>query len=92
MGNVPAWHFELVSGTHPPSYSDRLGGPSTESCNGPAATGGGGVLGNRISCLNPPPEPNLKKGGGFGGFFKGFFAARGYSPLEGHPGPPKPPQ
>ena len=30
---------------------------------------GAGILGNRISCLKPPREPNLKKGGGLGGGF-----------------------
>ena len=52
---------------------------------------GGGVLGNQISRLKPPPGAKFKKGGGLGGFLRGFFAARGYCPREGPPGPPNPP-
>ena len=50
--------------------------------------GGGGILGNRISCLKPP-RAKFKKGGRFGGggVVRGVFAARGYCPREGHPGP-----
>ena len=41
--------------------------------------------------LKTPPKPNLKKGGGFKGVLRGFFAPRGYCPRKGHPGPPNPP-
>ena len=37
---------------------------------------GGGVLGNRISCLKTPPELNFEKGG-LGGGFKGVFRCAG---------------
>ena len=60
---------------------------STCLCN----TRGAGILGNRISCLKPPPEPNLKKGGVLGGGLRGFFAVRGYCPRKQPPGPPNPP-
>ena len=41
--------------------------------------------------LKTPPEPNLKKGGVLGGGgLRAFFAAWGYCPREGHPGPPNP--
>ena len=54
---------------------------------------GGQVSRKSDIMLKNPPEPNLKKGGGSGGGgFKGFFAARGCCPREGHPGPPNPPQ
>ena len=56
----------------------------------PKARGGGGILGNRISCLKTPPEPNLKKGGGLGGF-KGDFRCAGVLSAETPP-PPRPPK
>ena len=54
----------------------------------------GGFLGNRISCLKTPAEPNLKMGGflGGGGGLRRFFATRGHCPQEGHPGPLKTPR
>ena len=51
---------------------------------------GGGILGNRISCLKPPPEPNLKKGGVLEGGFKGVFRCAGVLSAETAPRPPKP--
>ena len=42
--------------------------------------------------LKNPPRAKFKKGGGVGGGgLRGFFAARGYCPRKGHPGPPTPP-
>ena len=53
--------------------------------------GGGGDSRKSDIMLKTPPEPNLKKGGFWGGGLRGFFAARGYCPRKGHPGPPNPP-
>ena len=64
---------------------------STFAHSSRATRGGGGVLGNRISCLKTPPKPNLKRGGVGGRALRGFFAPRGFYPPEGHPGPPTPP-
>ena len=53
---------------------------------------GGGDSRKSDIMLKNPPRAKFKKGGGFGGGgLRGFFAARGYCPREGHPGPPKPP-
>ena len=41
--------------------------------------------------LKKPPRAKFKRGGGFGGGLRGFFAARGYCPQQGYPGPPNPP-
>ena len=50
---------------------------------------GGGVLGNRISCLKTPPRAKFKKGGGVG--VKGVFRYAGVSSTGRAPRPPKSP-
>ena len=49
----------------------------------------GGVFSEIGYNAQKPPGAKFKKGGGFGGGFKGV--ARGYCPREGHPPPPLPP-
>ena len=49
----------------------------------------GGVFSGIGYNAQKPPGAKFKKGGGFGGGFKGV--ARGYCPREGHPPPPSPP-
>ena len=53
--------------------------------DGVACTKGGGSLGNRISCLNPP-RAKFKKGGRVGG---GCFALCGVSSTGRAPRPPQ---
>ena len=60
---------------------------STATVAGAHTQGGGGVLGNRISCSNPP-RAKFKKGGVLGGGVKGVFRCAGVLSAGRAPHPP----
>ena len=81
--------MQAFPGGSPQPVADR-NSKVTQHGNGTFTLGGGGVLGNRISCFKTPPGPNLKKGGFWGGL-KGVFRCAGVLSAETAPRPPKPP-